>query len=137
MKINPDPHKDGFELQPTNNVTAELIDLSSAQALAVKLEGHEIKKDAISVYLGQEGLEMIDLEGENHGMYGFILRSIQHLSHEWKIHESAQEALENGKVLVSIQTDGSDEQISTVVEALKERDADGIVYWGVLTTKNF
>ncbi len=137
MKINPDPHKDGFELQPTNNVTAELADLSSAQEVAVTLEGREIKKDAISVFLGQEGLEKIDLSGEHHGMYGFILRNIQHLSHEWKIHESAQAALERGRVLVSIQTDGSDEQIAVVVAALKERDASGIVYWGALTTKDF
>ncbi|MEZ5347001.1 MAG: hypothetical protein R2681_15745 [Pyrinomonadaceae bacterium] len=137
MKINPDPHKDGFELQPTNNVTAELADLAGAQALAVKLEGHKINKDAISVFLGQEGLEKIDLTGENHGMYGFILRSVQHLSHEWQIHESAQKALENGKVLISVQTDGSEEQVSHVVNELKDHEAEGIVFWGPLTTKNY
>ncbi len=137
MKINPDPHEDGFEIQPTDNVTAELADLESAQAVASKLEGIGYGKESITVFVGEEGLKRIDLTGEDHGIYGFLIRSIQHISHEWRIHESARLALESGRVLIGILTDGSDEQISAVVEILKDHDANAIVYWGKLSTKEF
>lgn len=137
MKINPDPHKDGFELQPTDNVTAELSSLETAQEVAKILGMKGVGRDAVNVYIGEEGLEKIDLDGQEHGLYAFLLRSIQHISHEWRIHESAKTALEEGRVLISIQTDGSEDQIETVVRELKPHDAEKITFWGSLATKHF
>ncbi len=137
MKVNPDPHKDGFEVQPTNNVTAELDTFEIAKNAAGRLDIMDFEMDAIRVYVGQEGLEKIDLDGEEHGIYATLLRSIQHLSHEWRIHESAKNALEEGRVLISVLTDGSDEQIDQVVEVLKNFEATRIVFWGELSTQEF
>ena len=68
VNLNLDPHLEGFKPQPTFNVTAIFYTLDDVLRAIRSLKEHGFTDEAVSVYLGKDGLSKLDLHGKAHGL---------------------------------------------------------------------
>lgn len=90
MNVNPDPHVEGFKPQPTFNVTAVFDTLDDVLQAILSLQKHGFTDEAVSVYLGKDGLAKLDLHGEAHGLLARLVRRLESLSAEAEANQDAE-----------------------------------------------
>ena len=131
--VNPDPHADGFQLQPTNRITAIIDDLNDILSALRDLTQAGFSDNDLSVFMGRDGLAKLDLRGENHGLLGRIARAADSLTSNQEANENAENALKAGSAYITVLTDGSEEQKRTGERILKAHHATNVRYYGHLT----
>jgi hypothetical protein len=136
IKVNPDPHADGFTPQPIRSVTARVDDLGDLIAAIRALKAAGFSEDDTSVFIGEEGLSKLDLHGENHGMLARAIRALESLTAEERANLECETALKEGCLFVSISTDGSDKQKATVDQILKDHNARDLKFFGRWTVEH-
>jgi hypothetical protein len=136
IKVNPDPHADGFTPQPIRSVTARVDDLGDLIAAIRALEAAGFSEDDTSVFMGEEGLSKLDLHGENHGMLARAIRALESLTAEERANLDCETALKEGCLFVCVSTDGSDKQKATVDQILKDHNARNLKFFGRWTVEH-
>ena len=135
IKVNPDPHADGFTPQPIRSVTARVDDLGDLIAAIRALEAAGFSEDDTPVFIGEEGLSKLDLHGENHGMLARAVRALESLTAEERANLECETALKEGCLFVCVSTDGSDKQKATVDQILKDHNARNLRFFGRWTVE--
>jgi len=128
--INPDPHTDGFQWQPTNSVTAILDNTESMNAVIQSLKQSGFADADISVFMGREGLDKLDLHGEVHGISGRMIRAVESLTADQYPDKGVESALREGRIYIAAATHGDDQRRAIAEEILKANDACNIRYFG-------
>jgi predicted RNase H-like nuclease (RuvC/YqgF family) len=121
--VNPDPHADGFKPQPTSSITAILDRIDDACAAVQALEQAGSSTEQISLFIGQEGLQKLDLHGERHGTLARVVRALETLTAEDWANRDTEAALNEGRIYLVVSTDGSDQQNANVESILKAHHA--------------
>jgi hypothetical protein len=104
---------------PTGNVVGVLADAASLEDARRRLEESGFEADGVQVLHGEEGLAQIDVEGEEHGKKGGLMRRLQSaLSDDGEHVRRYTEYLRDGRYVVGVRV-GED-------EAAKQRAADAL-----------
>jgi|SRR5882672_4743830 len=130
--VNPDPHADGFEWQPTNRVTAIIDRLEDVVSAIRSLQHAGFSDKGISVFVGREGLAKLDVDGKGHGVLGRVIRAVESVTADQHPDKDAETALKEGRAYITVSTDGSDEQKATAEHVLKAHGARCVRYFGRL-----
>jgi len=130
--VNPDPHAEGFQWQPTNKVTAIIDRLDDVFSAIRSLQHAGFSEKDLSVYLGKDGLAKLDVHGKGHGVLGRIIRAVESVTADQHPDKDAEAALKEGRAYITVSTDGSDEQKATAERVLKAHGAHGVRYFGRL-----
>jgi hypothetical protein len=133
--VNPDPHAEGFKPQPIHNITAVLDRLSDVFSVLQSLGKAGFSEEQISVFLGQDGLEKLDLHGERHGMMARVVRALETLTAEDEANRNAEAALKQGRIFIAVSIDGSDQQKANVESILKTHGAHSLRFFGRWTVE--
>jgi hypothetical protein len=133
--INPDPHAEGFTPQPIYNVTAVLDHISDVFSIVESLEKSGFTEDKIFVFVGQDGLDKLDLHGQEHGVLARVVRTLEGFTAEAEANHVAEEALKEGRMFIAVSTDGSDQQKVNVEQILKLHNAQQLHYFGRWTVE--
>ena len=128
--VNPDPHADGFEWQPTNKVTAIVDRLDDVFAAIHSLERSGFSDKDLSVFIGSDGLAKLDVHGKHHGLVGRVIRAVESVAADQQPDHDAEAALKEGRAYITVSTDGSDQQKATAERVLKAHAARCIRYFG-------
>ena len=133
--VNPDPHAEGFQLQPTNRVTAIIDHLEDVLAAIRDFTQAGFSDNDLSVFVGKDGLEKLDLHGKNHGILGRIVRAADSLTSNQEANQDAEAALKSGSAFITVLTDGGEEQKATAERILKVHHATNVRYYGQWTVE--
>jgi len=133
--VNPDPHADGFQLQPTNRITAIVDSLDDVLTAVECLKQAGFSDEDLAVFIGRDGLAKLDLHGEGHGILGRVVRAADSLTSNQQANQEAENALNAGHIYVTVLTDGSDEQKTTAERVLKAHNANNCRYYGRWTVE--
>jgi hypothetical protein len=133
--VNPDPHAEGFRLQPTNHATAIIDNLDDVLSTMQDLRQAGFSDNDLSVFIGSDGLAKLDLHGENHGILGRIVRAADSLTSNQDANQEAEAALKEGSAYVMALTDGGEEQKRTAERILKAHHARNVRYYGQWTVE--
>lgn len=92
-------------------------------------EGYRRDED-ISVLHGEEGLRIIDPDGEYSGPFGKLLRSFQKFTTgvDERTLDAMKEALESGQYVLTIDADGSERARDEIHAILRKQGATNIFY---------
>ncbi len=133
--VNPDPHADGFTPQPIYNVTAVFDKLHDVVSAVRSLRHSGIPDERTSVFVGKEGLAKLDLHGGDHGVLARVIRAFESLTAEQLANQDAETALNEGRIFIAVQTDGSDEQKEAAERVLKAHNAHTLRFFGRWTVE--
>ncbi len=133
--INPDPHAEGFQWQPTNHVTAIIDDQDDVLSVILSLKESGFVNEDISVFIGREGLAKLDVHGEHHGMFGRIVRALESVTADQQPDQEAEKALKAGLAYITVLTDGSVKQRATAQRVLRAHNAHHLRYFGRLAVE--
>src|SRR2546423_6360988 len=133
--VNPDPHAEGFQLQPTNHVTAIIDQLEDVLSAIRDFTQAGFSENDLSVFIGRDGLEKLDLHGKNHGILGRIVRAADSLTSNQEANQEAEAALRSGSAYIAVLTDGREEQKTTAERILKAHHATNVRYYGQWTVE--
>ncbi|SRR6266550_1421299 len=128
--VNPDPHAEGFEWQPTNKVTAIIDRLDDVFSAIRSLEQAGFPEKDLSVFVGSEGLAKLDVHGEHHGLVGRVVRAVQSVAADQQPDHDAEAALNEGHAYITVSTDGSEKQKMAAERVLKAHAARCVRYFG-------
>ena len=133
--VNPDPHAEGFQWQPTNKVTA-IIDRVDEVAAAIRaLQQAGFSDQDVEVFVGSEGLSKLDVRGESHGLVGRVIRAVESVAADQHPDKEAETALKQGHAYITVATDGDDAQKATAERILKAHKAHCVRYFGKLAVE--
>ena len=128
--VNPDPHSEGFQWQPTNSVTAILNGVEEVNQVIHSLKQSGFSGDDISVFMGRDGLAKLDVHGENHGVAGRLIRAVESVTADQHPDKDVESALRQGRVYMTISTHGDDQKKAVAERVLKAHHADTIRHFG-------
>ncbi|MEM7034989.1 MAG: hypothetical protein AAF629_35950 [Chloroflexota bacterium] len=104
---------------PVNRVLCIVENKDKLDSALAALKQAGFNDEAVGVLQGQEGLDYLDPDGSHHGIWGRILRFLQHHGDEAQLFEQTEAALKSGYYAIGVLTDGSDEQKALALEAVK------------------
>jgi hypothetical protein len=133
--VNPDPHAEGFQLQPTNHVTAIIDNLDDVLSAIQDFKQAGFSDNDLSVFIGRDGLAKLDLHGKKHGILGRIVRAADSLTSNQEANQEAEAALKAGNAYVTVLTDGGEDQKTTAERILKAHHAKNVRYYGQWTVE--
>src|SRR5258705_11473981 len=122
--VNPDPHAEGFQLQPTNHVTAIIDNLGDVLSAIGDLTQACFSVNDLSVFIGRDGLAKLDLRGANHGILGRSVRAADSLTSNQEANQAAEAALNGGSAYIRVFTDGEEDQKRPCESRLKAYHAN-------------
>jgi len=133
--VNPDPHAEGFQLQPTNHLTTIIDNLDDALSAIRDLTRAGFSDNDLSLFIGKDGLVKLDLHGKEHGIIGRIVRAADSLTSNQEANQEAEAALKAGSAYLMVLTDGGEEQKTTAERILKAHNAKNVRYYGQWTVE--
>jgi hypothetical protein len=133
--VNPDPHAEGFQFQPTNKVTAIIDDPDDVSSAIQCLKVAGLADEDLSVFVAKDGLAKLDLHGERHGVLGRIARTADSLTSNQQANQETEDALKAGRIYITVAIDGSDEQKTAVEHVLKAHHANHVHFYGRWTVE--
>ena len=133
-KVNPNPSDEDFLVYPTNRVAGIIKKPIQLKSTLDALSAAGFDQDEVEVYCGQEGIHIVDAEGDEHGTLGQILRSIQTFGADYEYAKRHEEALQAGHYLVTVPAD-EDEEKQKAADILKENGGSFINYFGSMTVE--
>src|SRR4051812_37566290 len=104
-QVNVDPHTHGYVYHFVRQVTALYADPAAGKSAATALEAAGHPADNISVFVGTEGADKLDLKGERHGLTVRFLRGLEMIgADEAKLFADYDRALRQGACVLLVQT---------------------------------
>jgi hypothetical protein len=136
-ELHQDQYAMGLSADPQNGIGAVVDDRSDTEAALRALRDAGYYGGSVSVFIGQEGLNRLDLKGEAHGVVGRVKHAVESLfTEERKFHDAIESALQQGKCYLTVQTDGGEEQKNAVQSLLKAHHAHEIRFFGTWATEH-
>lgn len=123
---------------PTDHTVCFISHFSDVENLLKDLEATKVDMEHVDLLYGQEGLEMIDLKGDNHSLFEKMVRMAQRFwgSGEWVFFEIADEEIREGHYLVVVAT--KDETLKNkVVDLMRQHNAHDIKYFNRMFVEHF
>ncbi len=123
---------------PTDHTVCFMNKFDDVETLLKDLEMQKIDMEHVDLLYGQEGLDMIDLKGDNHSFYEKCVRMAQRFwgSGEWVFFEIADEEIREGHYLVLVAT--KDETLKEqVVDLMRKNNAHDIKYFNTMFVEHF
>lgn len=77
----------------------------------------------------------MDLHGEDHGVFARVIRALESLTAEAQANQDAEAALKEGRVFITVETYGSEEQKAIVERILKANKAHTLRFFGRWTVQ--
>ena len=136
--INPDPHTYGYVFIPMNRVTALFASKDDGRDAVKELYSVGFAPENLDIFVGEQGADMLDLAGEEHGAITRRVRNFEALMVQvaGASHKRADEALKAGGVAVAVLMDGKERMKEEVASLLKRHRATVIRYWGRWTIES-
>jgi len=135
-QVNPDPHAHGYVFIPTNRVTGLFSCYDDLQGALRALEPLGFDPQHIDVFAGEEGAELLDLCGQQHGVVTRMVMNVAALvSDDAGLRQQADATLRAGGGVIGILMDDKESMKEQVAEVLKANNAQTVHYWGRLTTQ--
>jgi hypothetical protein len=130
-RVNEDPHEAGYLVIPLNRVAAIVPTESQARSAVRRLLDIGFDDQAIDVFVGPEGAELIDLPADRHGFAMRVLRNIETLfvDESEVARQRADEALRSGALSIFVSMEGKKDRVDEVAAVLKEHGGSLIRYW--------
>jgi len=118
--VNPDTGAERISEQFKNALTAFIDEQADFTEAIDALERAGFSPDQICAFMGEEGLERLDVHGKSHGFLSRVIRGIEFMrAEERTYYEQIERGLKTGGYFVAVRTDGSDQQRSVVENILK------------------
>ena len=133
--LNPEPETTGSP-RLINLMTATLDTLKYLRSTVEALNREGFGEEQVSFFFGEKGLEALDPLGDQHGAGMRVVRALQLFAGEEKGLRDAAATLEEGNALLSVSTDGTEEQKKIVESVLRANHAQNIHFFGRWTTEN-
>jgi hypothetical protein len=131
IRVNPNPHADGYVFIPTNRITAAFSSPAGAQSSIEALRAMGFAAANIDMFVGVEGAEALDLSGEAHGVGVRRIRNLEALlmAEDHETHQAADSTLKTGGAALAILMDGKEDEKARVAAVLRSHGAALIRYW--------
>ena len=119
---------------PMHRMVAVLDDETGVRTALEELAERGIDRSEIVVLTGQEGLTFLDPGGEQHGLFGRLLRLLQITAEEGNALQFHQQALSDGKSVLYVAARG-EAQKDAASAALSAAGGHHLAYFGRWTVE--
>jgi hypothetical protein len=131
VTVNPDPHAKGYRFSPHRYVTAVFRSREELGAVIEDLNDASFEDEEIEVFVGDEGVEKLDVAGKKHGVVVRLLRNLEEFFTDATDHlERTDDALRHGGCAVDVFTAGDPEKKARAARIMKTHHAHEVFYWG-------
>ena len=130
-QVNPDPHASGYVFIPANRVTGIFSTVEDGQGALQALNAQGWGTQHVDVFVGAEGADTLDLQGQRHGVAVRVMRNIEAFigDAEAELHRQADAALRAGGCVIGVLLAGKEDQKDQVAAILKDHHGQLIHYW--------
>jgi hypothetical protein len=133
IRVNDDPHEQGYELGPTYRLTAIFESCDDMVEVLQSLEHAGFADEQIEVFAGPEGAKKLDFAGERHGLLARLKRRVQMLyADETDYLRKMEMTLQRGGMAVFVFTDNDEAAKRRALDVLKIYNPSEVVFWGKL-----
>ncbi len=131
VTLNPDPHAKGYRFSPHRYVTAMFHSTDRLTPVLDELTACCFEDDEIEVFVGDEGVEKLDVTGKNHGIVVRLLRDMEEFFTDETDHlKHTDHALRQGGCAVDVYTRGDPDKKMLAARIMKDHGAHEVCYWG-------
>ncbi len=114
---------------PANRIVAVIEQQEDTDAAVAALAQGGLSGDDVVVFKGQRAAEKIDVSGEEHGVAGKVLRTLQNMGDEKDYFYQKVAELEQGHNVISVAA-GDEAQRERIISTLKQHKARAMLYHG-------
>jgi hypothetical protein len=91
----------------------------------------DFHKDEVELFVGDEGVEKLDVTGKNHGIVTRLLRNMEQFFTDETDHLARTDrALRHGGFAIDVFTAGDSEKKAKAARIMKAHGAREVYYWG-------
>jgi hypothetical protein len=119
---------DEFRHRPVNELAALLPDKQAAKAAIEDLQIANVDISTVRVLHGEEGADILDPTGSEHGFATRIVRWLQTRDYDRNILDVYEEGLNNGEALITVPSAPTDSR--RLGRLLLPHGAHGVIYFG-------
>ena len=132
IAVNPDLHAKRYHFSPVHRVRGLFTSCDNLPFILQCLAEAGISDDEIEVFVGEEGVQSLDSTGSYHNIMIRLLRNMESMffSDDTEIHAKTDRLLQSGGCVVDVLTRGKSEKKAPAAQALKNANADEVIYWG-------
>ena len=135
VTVNPDPHEAGYRYSPTKYLTAIFTSQAEMSPVVDDLADANLNEE-LQVFVGNEGVERLDVSGKNHGVMTRLYRDMEQFFTDETDHLRKTElALKAGGFAIAVLTGDDEAKKARAVAILKSHQANEICYWGRWATE--
>ena len=120
--------EDTFLAYPMHRLFCIVDSRDQVDAILEGLYAMGYAEQAVNAATGKEAVERVDMDGDNSGIRGRIVRAIQHLGGEYEAMQTYMTAMEAGRWVVTAPVD-NDEDRDAVVALYKEHGAEKLAHF--------
>jgi hypothetical protein len=124
---------DEFRHRPVSELAALLPDKQAAEAAINDLQTANIDISTVRVLHGEEGADILDPTGAEHGFATRIVRWLQTRGYDRNILDVYEEGLEKGEALITVPCTPADSR--RLGRLLLPHGAHGVIYFGPETAE--
>jgi hypothetical protein len=128
MSEGPMINVDEFRHRPVNELAALLPDKQAVDAALKDLEAANVDISAVRVLRGEEGVDILDPTGVEHGFATRIIRWLQTRGYDRNILDVYEEALDKGEALITVPCAPADSR--PLARLIRPHGAHGVIYFG-------
>jgi hypothetical protein len=131
VNINPDPHAKGYRYSPHRCVTSIFESRDELKRVLEDLTVADFHKNEVEVFVGDDGVEKLDVTAKNHGIVARLLRNVEQFFTDETDHLLRTErALRRGGFSIDVFTSGNVEKKAMAARIMKAHGAREVYYWG-------
>jgi len=119
---------DEFRHRPVNELAALLPDEQAVDAAIKDLQTANVDISTVRVLQGEEGADILDPTGAEHGFATRIVRWLQTLGYDRNILDVYEEALDNGEALITVPCAQADSR--HLARLMLPHGGHGVIYFG-------
>ena len=136
VKINEDPHEQGYQLQPKYRLSAIFETCDDLVEIVQSLEQAGFTEKQLEVFAGPEGAAKLDFAGNNHGFLARLKRSLEMIyADETDLLRKIDMTLQRGGLAIFVNTAGDESLKDRAFEVIKDHNPSEVCYWGKLAVE--
>jgi hypothetical protein len=127
------PQAEQFMAYPTHRVTCYFESQADFQSAMKQFAAAGFDVKDIFVLHGQRGVEILDIDGERHGMLARLSRMVQRIMSEYEVqqYEIMKEHLEQGHIVIGVSAPHEQER-EKIHRIMHDNHGHHIMYFGQL-----
>jgi hypothetical protein len=138
IRVNPDPHTKKYAYVPRGAVTACFPAGHDYEPALRALEEAGFDKERIDVFTGEQGADILDMEGRHHGFWVRFMRALEdNLTDDAYLFHDTDKVLREGGAVIAVFTHEKREERDRIVEIFRQNGGIEPVYWGRWVTETF